>query len=192
MKDALLYKILRPFLVLYVKLLYKPKIIGENNIPKNSGFVYVSNHKNNLDFISMGMTINKPVHFMAKSSLFKGILKPVMYGAGAIPVDRSRKDKNCLLEAKKVLENNKILGIFPEGTFNKSKNVLLPFKIGAVKLAYESGKPIVPMVIIGDYKRHQLKIIVGKKYFVKNENLEVENQKLMKIMEKLIKSGSVL
>lgn len=192
MREALLYKILRPFLVGYVKLVYNPQIIGKNNIPKLGGFLLVGNHKNNFDFISLGMTTKRPVHFMAKKSLFKGLLKPIMYGAGAIPVDRNKKDKNCLIEAKKVLDNDLILGIFPEGTFNKSDNVLLPFKIGAVKLAYETGKPIIPIAILGEYKRNRLKIVIGKKIYIKNDDLGVENQKLMDIMEKQIKSRSVL
>ena len=192
MKEALLYKIFRPFLVGYVKLVYNPEIIGKNNIPKTGGFLLVSNHKNNLDFISMGITTKRPVHFMAKNSLFKGFLKPIMYGAGAIPVDRSKKDKNCLIEAKRVLDNNLILGIFPEGTFNKSDKVLLPFKIGAVKLASETGKPIIPISILGEYKKNKLKIVIGKKIYVKSKELDVENRKLMDIMEKQIKSRSVL
>lgn len=192
MREALIYKILRPFLVGYVKLVYNPQIIGKNNIPKSGGFLLVGNHKNNFDFISLGMTTKRPVHFMAKKSLFKGVLRPIMYGAGAIPVDRNKKDKNCLIEAKKVLDNDLILGIFPEGTFNKSDNVLLPFKIGAVKLAHETGKPIIPIAILGEYKRNSLKIVIGKKIYIKNDDLGVENQKLMDIMEKQIKSRSVL
>lgn len=192
MKEALLYKILRPFLVLYVKLIYKPEIIGKDNIPKQGGFILAANHKNNLDFISVGMLTKRPVHFMAKDSLFKGVLKPIMNCAGAIPVDRSKKDKACLINAKEVLENDFILGIFPEGTFNKSTNAILPFKIGAVKLAHDSGKPIVPVAIIGEYKRKKLKIIVGKKIFIKSNILEEENRNLMKTLEKMIKNRSVL
>jgi len=192
MKDTVLYKILRPFLVSYLKLVYKPKIIGNDNVPNNKGYILVANHKNNLDFISMGMVTKRPVHFLAKNSLFKGLLKPIMNGAGAIPVDRTKKDRNCLINAKKALDNDLVVGIFPEGTFNKSNNPLLPFKMGAIKLAYDSGKPIIPIAILGEYKRGKLKIVIGKKFFVKDNDLEKENKKLMKKIELIIKSGSVL
>lgn len=190
MKDSLLYRLLRPFLVLYIRVVYKPKIIGCENIP-NGGCILIANHKNNLDFISVGITTKRPVHFLAKKSLFRGFLKPIMYGAGAIPVDRSKKDKLPLIEAKKALENDFIVGIFPEGTFNKSNDVLLPFKVGAVKLAYESGMPIIP-ISIGEYKKNKLEIIVGKKFFVRDKDLDNENKKLMDVLEMMIKGRNVL
>ena len=91
MKDRLLYKILRPVFSMYMRLRYNPKITGMENIPKLGKVILVANHTNNLDFMSMGITTKRCVHFLAKDSLFKGFLKPIMKGAGVIPVNRRIK-----------------------------------------------------------------------------------------------------
>ena len=82
---------------------------------------------------------------------------------GLIPVDRSKKNKEALDIAKSYLDNDKIIGIFPEGTIPKDKK-LLPFKIGAVKMAYDTNASIVPFAITGNYKfrSKNLKIVFGK------------------------------
>jgi len=186
MKDTLLYRLLRPLLVLYFMVRYNPKIIGKENIPKKGSFILVANHSSNFDFISMGITTKRQVHFLAKDSLFKGVLKPIMNGAGAIPVNRKIKDKSVIPRGRKALQNGLVLGIFPEGTFNKGSFVLAPFKIGAVKLAFEEEVPIIPIAINGEYRFNKLKIVVGQSFIVESENLELENNKLMKTMENII------
>ena len=190
MKKNIVYRILRPFLVFYIKLFYKPKIIGIENIPKSGGVILVANHKSDLDFISMGVTTKRSVCFMAKHTLFKGVLKPILKGAGVISVNRTIKDKSVIPQGLKVLREGSVLGIFPEGTFNKTKEVLAPFKIGAVKLAYESKCPIMP-IAIGDYKRKKLRIKVGKKFFVNSDDLELENERLMNELKKIITDKEV-
>lgn len=179
MKDKLLYKLLRPFLVIYMRIFYKPEIIGLENIPKEGRCILVANHSSNLDFISMGITTKRCVHFLAKEELFVGILSPIMNGVGAIPVNRKIKDKTPIIRGRKVLDNNLVLGIFPEGTFNKTDDVIAPFKIGAVKLAKESNSVIIPIMIVGEYKFKKLKIIVDKPFWVETSDLDYENDKLM-------------
>ena len=185
-KKNTLYFFLRPFFTLYFKIRYNPKIIGKDNIPKKGAVILVSNHFSNLDFISMGVTTKRSIYFLAKDSLFKGLIKPILLLSGVIPVNRKIKDKSVLCNSKKVLKSGSVLGIFPEGTFNKTNNVLAPFKIGAVKLSYEENTPIVPIAIIGKYKRNCLKIIVAERIFIKSSNLDLENKNVMNILEKLI------
>ncbi len=185
-KKNTLYSFIRPFFALYFKIRYNPRIIGKNKIPTNGSIIIISNHFSNLDFISMGITTKRPIYFLAKDSLFKGLLKPILLLSGVIPVNREKKDKSILYNCKKVLNNNSILGIFPEGTFNRTKNVLAPFKIGAVKLSYEENVPIVPIAIVGKYKRNKLKIIVGEKFYTESNNLDLENKRLMRVLEELI------
>lgn len=52
-----------------------------------------------------------------------------------IPVNRKEKDPTATLKAINVLNNGGAIGIFPEGTRNKTNELLLPFKFGAVSLA---------------------------------------------------------
>ena len=91
-----------------------------------------------------------------------------------------------LVHAYNYLENERVIGIFPEGTHGKKK--ILPFKIGAVKMAYETQCEIIPFAITGTYKifSKDLKIEFGKPIKVKNNNLDNENQKLRNIVVKMV------
>lgn len=184
----MLYKILRVLFSVYFKIRYNPKVIIKEKIPEG-GAILIANHSNNLDFISMGYVTKDTVYFMAKNTLFKGILKVILNKCGVIPVDRTKKDKTPIAKGSEVLNSNKKLGIFPEGTFNKTENILAPFKIGAVKLSYETKKPIVPIAIVGKYKRNKISIVVGKKYYVNSEDLNKENEIIYKRLESMIKSN---
>ena len=109
-----------------------------------------------------------------------------------IPVDRKKKNPQALKEAYQVLNNNGVIGIFPEGTFNKSEYLVLPFKYGTVKMAAETKTPIVPFAIINEYKLFHKSVIIvfGKPYYIEEPNdLKKENIKLMnKVIELLQKN----
>ena len=105
---------------------------------------------------------------------------------GLIPVNRRTKDKNALEEAIKYLNNDQVIGIFPEGTIGK--NGLLPFKMGAVKMAYETKSKILPFVITGKYRIffNDLKIEFLEEVEIKSDDLEKENEKLRTKISKMV------
>ena len=87
----------------------------------------------------------------------------------------------------KLLNEGFVLGIFPEGTRNRTSELLLPFKYGAVSLAFKTGAYIVPAGITGKYKfRGKIKVKYGKPFKVSND-LESANVKLKEEITKLIK-----
>jgi 1-acyl-sn-glycerol-3-phosphate acyltransferase len=79
-----------------------------------------------------------------------------------------------------------VIGIFPEGTINRTDDIIMPFKIGAVKMAKETNTKIVPFVITGEYKAFKKNIAIEflKPIEIKSDNLTKENEKLMKIISK--------
>jgi 1-acyl-sn-glycerol-3-phosphate acyltransferase len=184
--DVLLYKILRPIITVLFKTLYRPKIIGIENIPKSGRIILAGNHTHNLDCAMLISSTKRNIHFLAKVELFKGIKKIFFSNMGLIPVNRKIKDHNVLIHAYNYLENEKVIGIFPEGTFGKGK--ILPFKIGAVKMAYETKCDIIPFSITGAYKifSKNLKIEFGKPVKIKSTNLDKENEKLRNIVVKMV------
>jgi len=184
--DVRLYKILRPIITFLFKTLYRPKIIGSKNIPKTGRIILAGNHTHNLDCAMLISSTKRNIHFLAKVELFKGFKKILFSNMGLIPVNRKIKDHNVLVHAYNYLENEKVIGIFPEGTFGKGK--ILPFKIGAVKMAYETKCDIIPFSITGTYKlfSKNLKIEFGKPIKVKSNNLEKENEKLRNIVVKMV------
>ena len=107
---------------------------------------------------------------------------------GLIPVRRQTKDGKALPESIKYLENEKVIGIFPEGTTEKGRG-LLPFKTGAVRMAHSTGSKIIPFAIEGKYNPFKrLTLIFGDAYLVSGDT-EYDNKVLYDKVKKLIKDG---
>ena len=185
--DMLPYKILKTILSPIFKVYYNPTIIGKENIPKTGRIIIAGNHKHLYDQCLTIIATKRPIHYMAKKEYFDGKMAWFFKLVGCIPVDRNKKDNNATNKALEILKNNKALGIFPEGTRNKTNKILLPFKYGTVSLAQKTDSLIVPFAIVGDYKfrSKNLKIIFDKPFKV-GKNLEDANKKLEKTIKSLI------
>ena len=190
MKDPIFYKITRPILAIFIKL-YRPTIIGNEFIPKEGRVILAGNHTSYLDPLLVAYGTKRCVHYFAKDSLYKGIKKPIFKGLGIIPVNRKIKDKNSLYKGIDVLNNDLVVGIFPEGTINKTDDIVMNFKFGAVKMAYETNSKIVPFSITHKYKflKKSVKIEYGKPYNVSSD-LKKENDILMKKVKTMIIKNS--
>ena len=190
MKEPLLYKILIPLDKLFMKI-YRPIYIGKENIPKEGAIILAGNHTAKLDPLLLMSSTNRCIHFLAKIELFQGIKKIFFKNVGIIPVDRKRKNPEAINLANKYLENNKVIGIFPESTINKTKDIIMPFKYGAVKMAKETNSMIVPFSITKKYRKFKKSVIIcfGKPYKVKG-TIEKENKILEEKVIELIRSNS--
>ena len=178
---------------LLFKILYRPIIIGKENIPKKGRIVIAGNHTNNFDCVLLISSTKRCIHFLAKDELYNGTKKILFKHMGIIPVNRRTKDKFALAKAKSFLNKDMAIGIFPEGTFNRSDNVILPFKIGAVKMAHDTNSKIVPFTIAGKYKllKKSVKITFYKPIDIKSDNLDEANENLMKFISKKLTSSEV-
>lgn len=176
------YKIFSPIVSILFFIVFLPKVKGIENIPKRKGAILAGNHKSNLDCFMVILSTGRCVHFLAKAELFKlSIFNWFFRNSGLIPVYRNGKDKKALETAIKSLKSGKLVGIFPEGRLNKeAKGSVLPFKIGAVKMAKETGCPIIPFTIKGRYipLARSIEIVFSEPYFVEENNLEDANNKL--------------
>lgn len=186
MKEPLLYIIARPILKVLFRIIFRPKYIGLENIPSSGKVILAGNHTNNLDAVLLISSIKRPIHFLAKDSLIKGPFAPIFKGMGIIPVNRSIKDKNALKNAITTLNNEQVIGIFPEGTINRTDKTIIPFKIGAIKMSKETNSSIVPFTITGEYNifKNNLQIEFYKPFNVKSDNLTEENEKFMELINK--------
>ena len=188
MKDNLLYRIVRTIVGPIIKFLYRPIIIGAENIPKDGRIILAGNHKHNLDSLLLAISTKRQVHFLAKKELTTGKFGFFIRGLGVIPVDRSKKNPDALEKAKEMLNEDRVIGIFPESTFNRTADIIIPFKVGAVKMASETKTRIVPFAITGDYKirKQRVKIEFLPPYVVNMDNIDKENKKLESIVSELI------
>ncbi|AIF43552.1 1-acyl-sn-glycerol-3-phosphate acyltransferase [Virgibacillus sp. SK37] len=157
-----LYKIARTIVAIILFPLYRIKVIGKENVPKQGPVIICSNHISNLDPPVVGITSPRDIYFMAKGELFeKPILGKLLLGIHAFPVKRGLSDRNALRKGLKILDNQETLGLFPEGTRSKSGELGKPLA-GAGFFALRSQAVIIPCAIIGPYKPFKrLKVVYG-------------------------------
>lgn len=165
----MLYWIIKLVLFIPFSILFPCRIVGKKKIPKGK-VVLVSNHLSNIDYIYIWNYIWRKQYVLAKKELFKGGLVSWFFKRlGGIPVDRNSIDMSVIKNCLSVLKKDKILTIFPEGTRNKTDEVLLEFKAGASIFSIKTQAPIVPLFI---QKRPHVfgfnKIVVGEPIYFDN------------------------
>lgn len=134
---------------LYFKLTGRLKNLGKENIPEKGSYMIVSNHVSNKDPFILASGKFKPLTFIAKDSLFKGALGLLFRFLKAKPVDRDGDPRAILNMAVDLLGQGYRIGIFPEGTRNKTDAFLLPFKKGPAYIACKAQVPIIPAAVWG-------------------------------------------
>ncbi len=185
------YKLFRLILGPIFKLYYNPKVIGKENIPKEGAMLIAGNHKHLFDQCLSVISTKRVIHYMAKKEHLDGKMGWFFRSCGCIRVDRSIKDENAKAEALDVLNDGGAIGIFPEGTRNRTEAFLLPFKFGVVSMASKTDATIVPFGLTGDYKFRSKNLTVrfGRPFKVGNMTLEEANKKLEEEVGKLMKES---
>lgn len=191
-KGEIGYSLLTPIMRVLFRFYYNPKIINKEVIPKEGPILIVGNHKHIYDQCLTIMATKRVIHYMAKKEYFDGKMAWFFKLVGCIPVDRSIKDHNATEKALKVLNSGGAIGLFPEGTRNKTKDVfLLPFKFGTVSMAKKTNATIIPFGLTGDYKfrSKNLTIRYGTPFKVGDMDLEDANKKLYEEVERLMRKN---
>lgn len=171
------YSVIKFLANIIFRILYRVKSYGMENIPKEGKFILCSNHANNLDPVFISMVMPRKISWMAKKELFKyKIISYLVYKLGAFPVDRSQSDISAIKNALRVLKEDKILGIFPEGTRVKKMD-LDSAKPGVALLSIKSGAPILPIYIESTYKLFsKINIYIGEPMDITNKDGSKLNQ----------------
>ncbi len=136
-------------------------IEGKEKLPKDTKFLLVANHRSNYDPITSVVKFGRnDMIFVSKPENFNiPIAGAFMHKAGFIPIDRDNP-KNALVTINKAAEYLKnqeaSVGIFPEGTRNRTDATLLEFKNGAFKIATKAQVPIVVVAMknMGQVKKN--------------------------------------
>ena len=188
--NAFGYTLVKPIVKLLFYALYRPTIIGRENIPKKGPFVLAGNHTKWLDAVMLvSVTPRNQVHFLAKEELWHGKGWIVVKAMGCIPVNRKIRDKDALNKAYEYLNNGSCIGIFPEGTINRTDDIIMPFKFGAVKMCKQTDATLVPFVITGKYRLFKKGITIE---FLKPRkvtgDLELENDNLMNVVKEKLEA----
>ena len=183
------YKFLKLLLKPVYKLYYNPKIYCKENLNVEGPVIIAGNHIHLMDQCNIIISTKRIINYMAKKEYFDSAKTRWFFKlVGCIPVDRSKKDPTAKNKAIEILKSGGAIGIFPEGTRNKTENKLLEFKFGAVAMARETDAMIIPVAIAGSYKfrSKNLKIKVGTPFKVGKMSLEIANNKLYNEISKMI------
>lgn len=147
----------------FYAIFYRWEVRGQENIPENGAVILCSNHIDNLDPPLLGCGIERKVHFMAKEELFKiPVISFLITKFGAFPVKRGAGDRAAIRATLQILEEGKVLGIFPEGTRSKTGE-LGQGLAGTAMFALKSNAVVIPVAIIGPYRLFRpVMIVYGK------------------------------
>ena len=154
-----LYGFFRGLLGPVSRLIIPQTYLHKENIPETGTYLVCCNHISYLDPFFLMVGHKRQICFMAKDELFHNkILAWLFTRVGAFPVKRGSGDTDSIKHALDLLENGKLLGIFPEGTRSKNGE-LLKFKAGAAMLAFKTQCPILPVSVyapkgVGLFKKH--------------------------------------
>ena len=147
-----MYKFIRGLVKILSKLMYRIKVEGKTDLPENGRYMICANHIHMFDPLLIMSNVKRPIAFMIKKELIKvPILGKLLLKCGAFPVDRGAGDIVAVKTAIEILNQDKVLSIFPEGTRHKDGK-FRDVKKGAAMIAIRSNSPIIPMRIIGNYR----------------------------------------
>ncbi len=144
-----MYAPVRATALIALRLWFRIRVSGPEQIPAEGPAIIAPNHKNFLDPFFVGIATRRHVHYMTKIELFKGPLAWLLPRLGAFPVRRGEADAEALETARALLAAGELVVIFPEGTRVEQPDVLGSPHHGAGRLALETGAPIVPAAITG-------------------------------------------
>lgn len=182
----------------------KVEIEGLDIVPKDTTFVIVYNHISNLDSMLLDVILcDRKLVFVAKKSLFDvPMIGKLLHAIGYIRLDRGNIRQELIAMNNGIDFANKYecsIGVSPEGTRNRTDELLLPFKPGCLKLAMKTKRPIVVSVcektnLVNNnllFKKHKVKVTFTKVFTYEeisnlntNEVSELVRNEMLKVLEK--------
>lgn len=188
----MIYRFFRQLFRIMFATLYRLRVIGLENIPRQGGVVLCANHTSNFDPPLLGCALEREVNYMAKAELFHvPVLSWILPRIRAFPVKRGGVSKESIRLSLQLLQDGHILGIFPEGTRSNAGGM---GKKGAAMLAMKSGATVIPAAIVGGYKLFRpMKVVYGPPVDLSefadsgSDGLEQATNKIMATIRAMVK-----
>lgn len=138
--------IAKPFL----RLTTSHEYYGLENFPMTGPAILAVNHISEIDPLIMAEFVwsrKRMFHFLAKEGLFHApVLGPLMRRFGQVPVFRGSRGTDAMRAAKQIIKNGGIIVFYPEATLTRDPDAWpMKGKTGMVRLAHETGAPIIPV-----------------------------------------------
>lgn len=131
------------------KLVYRLKVIGRENLPKDNAYIIAANHLSTLDPPLVCGIVNKGVAYMAKKELFKNpFMRWWLNWLGAFAVDREKLGISTIKTVMNIKQTGWVLGIFPQGT-RQEPGKITDITKGFASIAKKTKCGILPIGITG-------------------------------------------
>ncbi len=156
------------------------KEIHETPHDVSKQYIFVANHISYMDIPAAMLAVHQPVRILGKYEMVKYPVFGIIYRMAVIVVDRSSSERRAqsFRALKAALLKHISIFIFPEGTFNETREPLKDFYDGAFRIAIETKTPIKPILFLDTYERMHyrgfLELTPGKCRCVYLPSIEVE------------------
>lgn len=139
-----------------LRLLFRPRVEGVENIPGDGPVILAGNHLTFIDSLILPLVAGRQVFFIGKNEYVTGrslkgrLMAWFFTGVGMIPVDRDGGHGGvaALMTGRRVLDEGRVFGIYPEGTRSPDGR-LYRGRTGIARLTLMTGAPVVPFAMIG-------------------------------------------
>jgi len=135
-----------------VWLLYRVKVYGKENVPRDGAVLVLSNHQSLFDPILCQGWLRRPFYYVPRDTLFVGFWGAIIDSFYTIPINQEQVSLKSMRSIIEVLKRGHIVCLYPEGarTFDGKIDEIKP---GFSLLVRRSGAVMVPMVIDGIFDR---------------------------------------
>ena len=155
-EDRLWIRFLQAVDVCYARIYHRVNVLTPQRLPKHGPAILICNHISGLDpMLIQSVCPRLIVWMMAREYYEIRGLRTILKSIEAIPVDRSGRDLTATRAALRALEHGRILGVFPEGKIETSRD-LLPFQTGVALMAAKAGVPVYPAYIEGTQRGREM------------------------------------
>lgn len=131
------------------------KVYGQENIPKENGFMLYANHQGLFDIVAVVATCDRPIGVVMKKELYRiPFLKQLADCSFSFPMDREdmRQSLSVICDVIEEVKKGRNYLIFPEGTRSRQGNQMSAFHGGSFKCAVKTKCPVVPVAMVDAYK----------------------------------------
>lgn len=131
-----------------IRLYWRIRVVGRENLPRKGGVILASNHQSGLDPVVVGGVVTRPIYWLAKVEY---VITPrqawFFKSVGVIPVNRDAPEQVALEKAAEIVRAGKIFGIYPEGTRSPDGRIYKGYT-GVARVAEMTGAPVIPCGVL--------------------------------------------
>ncbi|MCL2350505.1 MAG: 1-acyl-sn-glycerol-3-phosphate acyltransferase [Defluviitaleaceae bacterium] len=174
------------------KILFRTKITGRENIPKEGGVILCANHTSNHDTVVLGLASPRDLNFLAKQELFENkLLGGLLLRLKGIPINREKPGMDSFKKAIGVLKGGEPLAIFMQGGRRKEMDTS-DYKAGVALFAVKGHANVVPVNIKSTFRLFsKVRINIGEpicfeEHWGKKLRTEQLNEIAQKVMDAIV------